>query len=100
MAETSNFYLLYDIARESIPGEEEWALRYDQFVKHIPTQEEENVSEDENKITEEGESVKKMEDERPSQFEENKQTRGTVLRENSDTFTSQLGGTLPRNSNN
>ena len=35
MAETSNFYFLYDIKQESIPGEEEWALRYDKFVKHI-----------------------------------------------------------------
>ena len=80
MAETSNFYFLYDIARESIPGEEEWALRYDQFVKHIPTQEEENVSEDENKITEEGESVKKMEDEKPSQFEENLANKGNSIK--------------------
>ena len=74
MAETSNFYFLYDIKQESIPGEEEWALRYEQFVKHIP--EKENVSEDENEIikvsdAEEGESVDNMEDVRPSQFEEN-----------------------------
>ena len=73
MAETSNFYFLYDIKQESIPGEEEWALRYDKFVKHIPK---ENVSEDEDEIikvsgAEEGESVDNMEDVRPSQFEEN-----------------------------
>ena len=77
MAETSNFYFLYDIKEESIPEEEEWAFRYEKFVKHIPaTKEDVKFSEVGNEsITvsqeEEGEHVKDLEDSRPSQFEEN-----------------------------
>ena len=62
MAETSNFYFLYDIKQESIPEEDEWALRYEKFVKHIPPSEDENVK---YALPTEDESVKL------SQFEEN-----------------------------
>ena len=39
MEETSNFYFLYNIKQEPIPDEEEWALRYQQFVKRVPPME-------------------------------------------------------------
>ena len=39
MEETSNFYFLYNIKQEPIPNEEEWALRYEQFAKHVPPME-------------------------------------------------------------
>ena len=96
MAKTSNFYFLYNIKQEPIPEEEEWALRYERFVKRIPPAEEdvkfsevenEDVGpseEDDNvklsevgnesiKVSqeEEGEHVKDLEDLRPSKFEEN-----------------------------
>ena len=96
MAETSNFYSLYNIKQEPIPEEEEWAFRYERFVKRIPpTEEDVKFSEVENedigpsekdenvklsevrnesiKVSqeEEGEHVKDLEDSRPSKFEEN-----------------------------
>ena len=71
MAETSNFYFLYDIRQESIPAEEEWARRCEKFVKHIPDE----FSEDKNEIikvsAEEDEIVKNMENVRQGQFDEN-----------------------------
>ena len=39
MEETSNFYFLYNIKQEPIPDEEEWALRYQQFIKRVPPME-------------------------------------------------------------
>jgi len=95
MAETPNFYFFYDIKQESIPEEDEWTLRYEKFVKHVPRTEDENVkhapphkdenispsekdkniSEDENDIIklskEQGKSVENMGGARLSQFEEN-----------------------------
>ena len=73
MAETSNFYFLYDIKQESIPEEDEWALRYEKFVKHIPPSEDENVK---YALPTEDESVKHVpphEDENipPSEGDEN-----------------------------
>ena len=47
MAETTNFYILYDLKQESIPDDEKWAARYEKFVKRVPARENTELSEDE-----------------------------------------------------
>ena len=47
MAETENFYILYDLKQESIPDDGEWAIRYEKFVKRVPARENTKPSEDE-----------------------------------------------------
>ena len=47
MAETTNFYILYDLKQESIPDDEKWAARYDKFVNRVPARENTKPSEDE-----------------------------------------------------
>ena len=58
MAETTNFFILYDLKQESIPDDEKWAARYDKFVKRVPAKENTEPSEDESESMQgEGESV-------------------------------------------
>ena len=71
MAETENFYILYDLKQESIPDDGKWALRYEKFVKRVPARENTKLSEDESESKQgDGEGVKIWEDVRSSPLEE------------------------------
>ena len=71
MEETSNFYFLYNIKQEPIPNEEEWALRYEQFAKHVPPMEDGDESDVLSDVEEEfdGTNVSSDVEERDAKFD-------------------------------